>query len=181
MIKQINSSRILVLSILILLAALTRLIPVLFPGAFNFTAVGALAIFAGAQLKDKRFAFIIPIVAMLISDMLIGFHSSMLIVYIAFAVMVSCGMFIRHRVTPLNVAIASIFGAIAFYLITNFAFLYPWYSHDMSGIIASYIAGIPFLRNMLIADLIYGILLFGTFYVLELKYEPLRYSILKSA
>lgn len=181
MMTQLKTTRFIVLCLLVLVAALTRIIPVYFPGAFNFTAVGALAVFAGAHIRDKRLAFFVPLLSMLISDAIIGFHEGMPIVYAGFVAMVACGVLIRNKVAPGNIAWASIAGTVAFYLITNFAFLYPWYPHTMQGIIQSYAAGLPFLRNMLIADVIYGTILFGGFYLLERNFNSIRYDIVKTA
>ncbi len=167
--KQLQSTRFLVLSLLIIVAAATRALPILLPNIWNFTAVGALAIFAGSQFTDKRLAFIIPLAAMALSDVFIG-QGFNVVVYAGFVAMVACGLFIRNRVNVTNVALASVAGAFAFFLITNFAFFYSWYPHNMQGIIQSYIMGLPFLRNMLIADVIYGVLLFGGFYLLEKRY-----------
>ena len=169
---QAQSTRFLVLSILVIAAAATRALPLLLPNTWNFTAVGALAIFAGSQFNNKALAFIVPLSAMALSDVFLG-HGFNLVVYTAFIIMVACGVFIRHKVNPTNIALASLVGAILFFLITNFAFLYPWYPHNIQGIIQSYIAGLPFLRNMLIADVIYGTLLFGGFYLLEKRYPAL--------
>ena len=167
-----QTSRFFVLSLLVIAAAATRALPLLLPGIWNFTAVGALAVFAGSQFQDKRLAFIIPLAAMALSDMFIpsGFSP---IVYAGFVAMVACGVAIRNKVNASNIALASIAGALIFFLITNFAFLYPWYPHNLNGVMLSYLAGLPFLRNMLIADVIYGVLLFGSFYLLERKYPSL--------
>lgn len=179
MIKQIQSSRYTVLTLLVLLAACTRALPLYIPHIWNFTAVGALAIFAGAQFQNKTMAFLMPLMAMAISDLFIGNGigsgrpQESIIVYIGFIMMVACGVAIRKNVNPLSIALASVAGAVLFFLITNFAFIYPWYSHDMSGIMQSYLMGLPFLRNMLIADAVYGTILFGSFYLLEKKYPSL--------
>lgn len=173
MIKQIQSSRFLVLSVLIILAACTRALPRLLPDMWNFTAVGALAVFAGARIADKKLAIIVPLAAMVLSDLFIGGDFTRPVVYAAFVCMVICGILIKDKVSVTNVALASIAGAVIFYLITNFAFLYPWYPHNMQGVMQSYIAGLPFLRNMLIADAFYGVVLFGGFYLLERKYPAI--------
>ena len=170
--NQAQSSRLLVLSLLVIAAAATRALPLLLPNTWNFTAVGALAIFAGSQFNNKAFAFLIPLAAMALSDVFLG-NGFNLVVYTAFILMVACGVFIRNNVTATNVALASLVGAILFFLITNFAFLYPWYPHNLQGIIQSYIAGLPYLRNMLVADVIYGTFLFGGFYLLEKRYPAL--------
>src|SRR5678816_3876707 len=73
---------------LILGAAALRLVP----HPSNFTPIGALALFAGAQFDDKRWAaFIIPLAAMLLSDIVIGVHSGMPVIYLAFAAIVCMG------------------------------------------------------------------------------------------
>ena len=174
MIHSIRTPRFLVLTLLVLAAAATRALPLLVPHIWNFTAVGALAIFAGAQFNDRRLAFIMPLAAMAISDLFIG-NGFIPTVYIGFIAMVVCGVLISKRKSVANLFLSSICGAIIFYLITNFALLYPatLYPHNLSGIIASYVAGLPFLNNMLASNLIYGTVLFGAFYLLEKRYPSL--------
>lgn len=131
-----------------------------------------MAIFAGAQFQNRGIAFLVPLMAMALSDVFLG-NGFNLVVYIGFIVMVACGMAIRGRVNPTSIALSSIAGAVFFFLITNFAFLYPWYPHNWSGVIQSYVMGLPFLRNMIIADAIYGTILFGGFYLLEKGFPKL--------
>lgn len=174
MIEQIKSPRFIVLSLLVLFAACTRALPLFIPHIWNFTAIGALAIFAGSQFKDNRFAFAIPLAAMTISDIFIGYGFD-LTVYIGFTVMVTCGVLIRNHITPTSIALSSIVGTLAFYLITNFAYLYsPYlYPHNLTGIVTSYVMALPFLRNMLIGDMMYGLVLFGGFYFIKKRYPAL--------
>ncbi|MGV3706012.1 MAG: DUF6580 family putative transport protein [Arcticibacter sp.] len=172
MTKTVLSSRFLVLSGLVLLAACTRALPLYVPHIWNFTAVGALAIFAGAQFQNKATAVLVPLTAMAISDSFLGSGFN-IAVYIGFIAMVLCGMVIRGKITPMSIALSSVAGAVFFFLITNFAFLYPWYPHNLNGVIQSYVMGLPFLRNMIIADAIYGTMLFGGFYLLEKGFPKL--------
>jgi hypothetical protein len=174
MMNQVKSPRFLVLSLLVILAAATRALPLYIPHIWNFTAVYALAIFAGSQFNNKFLALAMPLAAMALSDLFIGNGFSP-IVYGGFIAIVLCGMMIRNHVNVTNVGLASVAGAVIFYLITNFAFFYPvtLYPHDMNGIITSYIMALPFLRNALIADLIYIPLLFGAFYFLQKRYPAL--------
>lgn len=181
MMKQIQSPRFWVLSLLVLLAACSRFVPLAVPGLGNFTAVGALAVFAGAQFRDKRHAFFIPLLAMLLSDAFLGFHEGMPVVYAGFIAMVACGVLIKNAVKPLNIALASVAGSVTFFLITNFAFLYPWYPHNLQGVLQSYIMGLPFLRNMLIADAFYGTILFGFFHIMERRFDVLSFPKVKAA
>lgn len=177
MIEQVKSPRFLTLTLLIVLAACTRALPLVIPHVWNFTAVGALAVFAGSQFKNRYAAMLMPLAAMALSDLFLG-HGFSLVVYFGFTVMVLCGMLIRGRVTAANVGLASIAGAGLFFLITNFAFLYPTtqYPHNFQGVITSYVMALPFLRNMLIGDAVYGIILFGSFYYMEKRYPAIAYN-----
>lgn len=173
MITYIKSPRFIVLTLLIIAAACTRAFPLLISHSWHFTAVGALAIFAGAKF-DRRFAFIMPLAAMALSDLFIG-NGFSLVVYGGFVAMVLCGFAIRRNQSPLNIGMASVLGAVVFFLITNFAFFYPVsaYPHNLGGIVASYIAGLPFINNMIAGNLVFGALMFGAFNLLERRYPVL--------
>lgn len=65
--------------------------------------------------------------------------------------------------------IASSLGASAlFFFATNFAFLYSNYPHNLSGIIQSYINGLPFLRGTLMGDMFYSAALFGGYSLVKI-------------
>lgn len=172
--KDILTSRFIVLSLLVIAAASTRALPYLIPHLWNFTAVGALAIFAGAQFSDKKLAFIMPLAAMAISDLFIG-NGFSLVVYLGFVAMVACGFLVRQKVNLSNVVLASFISASVFYFITNFAFFYPAtrYPHNLSGILTSYAAALPFFRNMLIGNMVFSAVLFSSFYLLVKRYPVL--------
>jgi hypothetical protein len=72
-----------------------------------------------------------------------------------------------------RIIVASLGASVIFFLVTNFAFLYSNYSHNLSGIIESYINGLPFLRGTLMGDLVYSVVLFGGLALVE-KYEILK-------
>ena len=72
---------------LIVLAALSRLIP----HPPNFAPIAAIALFGGAVFADRRLAYAVPVVAMLLSDLLLGFHDQMLLVYACIAAVVWLG------------------------------------------------------------------------------------------
>jgi hypothetical protein len=169
--KDLLTPRFIVLSLLVIAAALTRALPYLIPHIWNFTAIGALAIFSGAQFSNRGLAFILPLAAMAISDIVIGNGFSVL-VYIGFTAMVACGFLVRSKVTVTNVILASFISASIFFLITNFAFFYPatLYPHNFSGILTSYAAGLPFFRNMLIGNMVFSAVLFSSFYLLSKRY-----------
>ena len=95
--------RAMLLIAMILGAAALRLVP----HPSNFTPIGALALFAGAQFDEKRWAFIVPLAAMFLSDLVIGFHSGMPVVYLAFAAIVCMGFLLKEKKTALRVTTAS--------------------------------------------------------------------------
>jgi len=153
---------------IIIAGAMLRLIPH-WP---NFTPIAAMALFGGTYLKRKELAFIIPMVAMLISDAIIGFHEVMFPVYAAFMVIVFIGFRLRSRVNTLNVVTASLLSSVLFFLITNFA---SWltgmmpYAPGFPGLMQAYIAGLPFFFNGLMGDFFFNGLFFGAFYLLTSK------------
>lgn len=173
--KAFNSQRFIIVTLLILLAAATRALPLFVPDLWNFTAVGALAVFAGAQFNNKMLALIMPLAAMAVSDLFLG-NGFSLLVYSAFIAMVGCGILIRRRKTIANITLASICGALIFFFVTNFAYFYPvtLYPHNAGGILLSYYRGLPFLNNMLAANLVYGFILFGSYYLLSRRYPALN-------
>ncbi|HKJ33661.1 MAG TPA: DUF6580 family putative transport protein [Balneolales bacterium] len=165
-------SRYLVITGLIVLAAVARLLPHL-P---NFTPIIAIALFGGAYFADKRLAFAVPFAAMFASDLLLGFHSTMIFVYIGFALAVGLGMLIRNQISILTVGGAALAGAIIFFLITNFGVWLTGMMYPMTfqGLIASYAAGIPFFRYSILGDLIYSGVLFGAFEYAKYKLPALQ-------
>jgi hypothetical protein len=160
-----------VLTLMILAAAFTRLIP----HPPNFTAVGAIALFGGAYFSDKKFAFIVPIAAMLLTDLIIGFHSGMLSVYLSFVLIVGIGIVLSRNIKFKNVVAASLLSSILFFVVTNFQ---VWlqstlYAKNTAGLIACYMAAIPFFHHTVLGDLLFVGLLFGLFAILHAKFTQL--------
>ncbi len=138
---------------IILFLAVSRLIP----HAPNFTPIGAMALLAGACVKDLRVSLLIPLTAMLLTDTVLGFHSSMIFVYGAVALIVLGSHLWLTRLSLVSITVAAIISAISFYIVTNFG---AWLSHDMythnaSGLAQAYIAGIPFFKNTLVSNLLF--------------------------
>jgi hypothetical protein len=160
--------------VLIGLAAAVRIAP----HPWNFTPVGAMALFSGAVLKDRRLVFAFPLLALFAGDLFVGFYkpSVMLIVYASFLVNVAIGLWLRHRRTVSRISLATFLGAIQFFLVTNFA---AWqflggYPHTSSGLLGCYIAGIPLFWNTLGGDAVYAALLFGGFAFAEHFFPAFR-------
>lgn len=154
----------------ILFGAILRVIP----HPANFAPIGAIALFGGVYLK-RRDAIILPLAAMIISDFFIGFDSwqSRAVVYSSFVLAGLIGIWISKHKNLATIFGGTLLGSILFYLITNFAFFYPtdMYSHNWSGIVASYINAIPFFKNTVLGDLFYVGILFGSFELAKYLHE----------
>src|SRR6185369_2762697 len=139
----------------ILFGAVLRVVP----HVANFAPIGAMALFGGVYLKDKKTALLVPLAAMMISDIFIGFDSiqSRLVIYGSFLLISLIGILIRNHKNVFTVVGGSILGSTTFYLITNLVWLYPskMYPHTWAGQIASYTNALPFFRPTLLGDLFY--------------------------
>lgn len=169
--KLINT-RVLVIGAIILFAAVMRLVPH-YP---NFTPVAAIALFGGAHFSKRWLAFLVPVTALLISDLLLGFHNMMLPVYLSFALVVLLGGFLKKNVRPLPVIGVSLAASTLFFLITNFAVWLgsPFYPPTISGLINCYAMAIPFYHSGLLGDLFYSGVFFGGYYLIEQRYPVLK-------
>lgn len=150
----------------ILIGTVARLIPHI-P---NFVPIGAMALFGGAYLSRKQ-AFILPILAMVLSDLIIGFDNipMRLTIYGSFIAMVAVGLWLKERVNLKNVIIVSLGSSILFFVTTNFAvwFFGTMYPHTISGIINCYTLALPFFRNTIAGDLFYSGIFFGGYEFLK--------------
>jgi hypothetical protein len=157
--------------LMILVAAAMRLIPH-WP---NFTPVAAIAIFGGAYLGRNILAFILPLAAMFLSDLVIGLHEFMLPVYAAFAITVCLGILIRNSRSVLRIGAAALVSSVLFFLITNFAMWIgsPYYSQDVAGLMQCYTFAIPFFGYSVAGDLFFTALLFGGFALAERRIPAL--------
>ena len=174
-----GKSRFRALVFITLAAALMRLLP----HPYNFTPVAGMALFGGAHFRDLRVAFAVPLLAMFASDLVlaltvydIGALRSMPVVYFAFALTVVVGRLLGTRSSALRVGSASVCAALLFYLITNFSVwmrgtLYPL---TWEGFVACYVAAIPFLRNAMLGNCFYAIVLFGGFRAAQRRFAGLR-------
>ena len=164
--------RLVTLLLIILGAALFRIMP----HPPNVTPIAAMALFAGAYLPSKRLALVIPLAAMLLSDLLLGLHDSMLYVYAGVALTVVIGFSLSQHPRVMPAIVASLLASSLFFLLTNFG---AWatsgiYPQTIEGLSMAYTAGIPFFRNSLLGDLFFTAVLFGGFQALESMNPSLR-------
>ncbi len=152
------------------------------PHPANFAPIGAMALFGGTYMK-KRQALILPLLAMFISDFVIGFDSipMRLAVYGSFLLSVFIGFWIKNHKNFGGIFAATILSSVLFFIITN---LTVWlgggmYTKNITGLIQCYTLAIPFFRNTVFGDLFYTSVFFGSY---ELVHAGvLKLSITKSA
>ncbi len=179
--KYTQFSKITILAI-ICLAALSRLLP----HPPNFTPIGAIALFGAAHISRTVFAFLIPFLALWVSNLFLNnviyaqmypeFYSGFVWfgagsewIYLSFAAIVLLGMFMLKKVSVQRLLAGSLLASVIFFLISNFgtwltAGMYP---PSMEGLIACFTAAIPFFWNTLAGDLFFTGVLFGSFYLIH--------------
>lgn len=167
---KILNSRFLLLFIMVLLASLSRLLTNQLH-LWNFTPIAAMALFSGAQFRDKKYAFLVPVVAMIITDAIIGFHPGVWDVYGALLLITAIGFTLRNNIRVVPVIGASLLSSVIFFFITNF---FVWlasglYPLDWTGFTTCFAAGIPFFGNTVAGDLFYCGALFGGYELLRRK------------
>lgn len=173
----------LALAAMIALAALSRLLP----HPPNFSPVEAMALFGGAYFASRRLAVLVPLLAMLASDALLGLLRGGLyldyftgagfgLTYACIALIAAMGFALRGRVTGARVLGFGLAGATVFFLASNFgAWLSdPMYPKDAGGLLAAYVAGIPFFKWQVAGVMVYCAALFGGFALLRRRLPALR-------
>lgn len=165
-------NRFFLLTGMILVAALSKFIwhPI------NFTPIGAISLFAGAQFTDKRAAFVVPLLALLLVDLITGLHVLIPFVYGCFALNVLLGFWIKRQQSTGRIIFATLTGAAVFFAVTNFG---SWLAFDTfpktaAGLLACYASAIPYFINSLLGDLFYVAVLFGGLAFAESRVPTLR-------
>jgi hypothetical protein len=167
-----------VLAAMILVAALTRLLP----HPPNFSPVEAVALFGGAYFASRALALVVPLVAMFLADLGLGlinggiyldyFVSAHFIgIYLCIALTTLIAFRLRGRVTGARVLGYSLFGSVLFFLITN---AISSTEFCQAGLLSCYAAGLPFFQWTVLGTLFYAALLFGGFALLRQRVPQLR-------
>ncbi len=150
---------------MIALAAASRFLP----HSPNFSPIMAMALFAGAYLSNKKLAYAIPLIAMFVTDIFLGFHSAMPAVYLSMGLSAFLGVKYLNKVNAFRVIGTSFAGALIFFVLTNLA---VWmtsgmYAINLSGLVNCYAMAIPFFRDTLASNLICSGMFFGAFALAE--------------
>ena len=183
--ESMNKKSILIVTGFIVFAALTRLLP----HAYNFTPLGAIALFGAAYFPKKKWALIIPILAFWISDLLLNnfiyseyydgvtlLTSGMLYIYGSIAMIVILGYYILTKITVGRVLGGALGAAIIFFIVSNFG---VWISGSMypmtfEGLLACYTAAIPFFHYTIAGNVVYCAALFGAYEWIKASYPAIE-------
>ena len=145
---------------LILILALARLIP----HPPNFTPIIAVAIMSGYFFKNINLSFLILIVAMLVSDLFIGFYENVIFVYASLLFITFVFYKISNKINFKNLFIYSFAGSLIFFIVSNFG---VWalgspgvhdiaYEKNLNGLVECYILAIPFFGNTFLSTVIFA-------------------------
>ncbi|MFB9844431.1 DUF6580 family putative transport protein [Mucilaginibacter ginsenosidivorans] len=179
--QKINTRNTIII-LMIVAAGAFRLVSARYPYVLsNFSPIGAMALFGGAYFTDKWKAYVVPLIALFVSDIFLNHFysgswqivdSSSIMVYVFFIAAVFMGTFIK-KASILNVTAASLLAVVLHWLLTDLPLgnLYP---HTFVGYGQSLVAAIPFEKNMLFGDLVFCAILFGGFELAKSKYTALR-------
>ncbi len=167
------------LIILVIVAALYRLVP---GRPYGFAPQIAMALFAGMVIKDRKWAFALPVLSMFLSDLIFewlfrsgwsqmqGFYEGQLTNYILFALLTVIG-FTVQKISVLKVAIASIAAPTIYFLLSN---TLVWLNgcgfqrpRTWEGLMMTLADGLPFYRNSLYGTLFFSAVLFGIYFALK--------------
>lgn len=192
--KSLIHPRMGALTVMILIAGAWRLfISGTHTPLHNFTPVGAMAIFGGCYYANRWKAYLVPLLTLWLSDILlcyfiyyhklVFFYEGFLWTYASFALMVFIGSFIR-KVNVKNILLAGVGAALAHWIITDFgvwAFGLDFttgkpFTKDIQGLLKCYALALPYLKNMLMGNLVFGAVMFGAFEWAQRKYPGLQVS-----
>lgn len=150
----------------------------LIPHPPNFAMVGALALFSGHQF-NKKIAWLIPIIAMFLSDFFLGFHSVILFVYASFLIITLFGAWLKKNNRFYHLVGVSLTSSVLFFIITNLGVwlntnLYP---KNINGLVNCYLMAIPFFRNTLLSDVFFSVVFFYGYRLFFVFMKKLSFSL----
>jgi hypothetical protein len=153
--------------VIILIGASLRLVP----HPPNFAPIAAIALFGGVYLSKKT-AMALPLTAMLLSDIFLGFYEVKLMafVYGSFLLCVVSGFWIKSHKKWQTILGGAFFCSLIFFVLTNFAVwvFTPWYAKTFDGLVQCYLMALPFFKNTLSGDLFYAFVFFGSYELITL-------------
>lgn len=184
---KIDKSIIASFVLLVVIASLYRIMP---NRPWGFAPQIAMALFSGSIVKDKKFAFLMPLFSMLLSDIIYevlfslnisnieGFYSGQWINYLLFMAVTVIG-FAINKTKLFSILAGSAAGVVFYFFASNFA---VWiggglalnnlpYPKTFAGLYQCVEAGLPFLAGSFYSTFIFGAVLFGGYHLFEKYFD----------
>jgi hypothetical protein len=140
---------------------------------YNFTPIGALALFAGYALRS-RWSFCIPIGVMAFTDAIIGTYNPgiMVTVYGSYMLMTLLGGALAQNPHWMKPFIGSVAGSVLFFVLTNGAVwaFGSWYPHNTAGLYECFLNALPFFRNTLSGNVFYTFFIFSSYNMITSRF-----------
>lgn len=182
---KIDKSIVVSFVLLVVIASLYRIMP---GRPYGFAPQIAMALFSGSIVKNKKYAFLLPLCSMLLSDVLYevlfqfkisaipGFYNGQWINYLFFGAVTFIGFAVNQN-KWISILGGSLAAVLFYFLVSNFA---VWiggglglnnlpYPKTIDGLMACLAAGVPFLKNSFFATLFFSLVFFGSYYLLNKK------------
>lgn len=166
--STLKNPKLIITILLIVIGVIFRLIP----HEANFAPVAALSLAAGAIL-GRKYAIIVPLSIMAISDAFIGFYNTVLFTWSAFILIALFGTAFKNSSFAKRALVGSLGASIIFFVVSN---LGVWissgmYTHTLQGLVQCFYMALPFLRATLLSDLFFSVV---TFSALMYALKPLH-------
>ncbi len=162
-----NKKNLIFAGAIIVIAFVARLVP----HVSNFSPLIAIALFSGAVFSQNKFYYLIPVSALILSDLFLGFHPLSPVIYFSLGLIAVFGMGLKKTFkmkstkAQSGLLIKTTLAAVFFFLVTNLAvfFLTPLYPMTWAGLVDCYTMALPFFRSTLVSSLIYSFVLFNVY------------------
>jgi hypothetical protein len=181
-----------ILAAMVILAAFARLIP----HPPNFAPICAMAFFGGVQFRSRLAAFLVPLLAMFLSDValeiigrlhlfeswlphVIGFYPDMWVVYAAIALTAAIGVLVQRRRSLPAITGGVLASSLLYFVITNFGYwaISDQYPHTLAGLQTCFVMAIPFYQWSFAGDVFFSAVLFGGITLAELLNPRLQLAV----
>lgn len=165
---MLNSERLAI--VLVIVGALSRLAHL----PPNIAAVTGVTIFAGFAIRSVWLALAVPIAAMALADLVLGWYPSVAFTYVGMAVGVFLARGLLHPLTPLRLLATTFLASLAFFVISNFGtWTEGWYGYTWEGLVACYTAALPFWQNSIVGDVLSTAVVFGFYLLLKRSFPSM--------
>ena len=157
---MINSERLAI--VLVLIGALSRLLHL----PPNIAAVTGVTIFAGYAIRNRWIAVLVPLAAMALADVVLGWYPGVVFTYFGMAAGVFIARALLHPLTPARLIATTFLSSLTFFALSNVGvWAEGWYGYTIDGLVACFVAALPFWQSSLIADFTSTALVFGLYLV----------------